>query len=44
MTLLKKSVARKFGFVILRFDPLKQLNSFTTVVTVSGLGGAEVTH
>ena len=38
-----KCVTRKFGFVYLRFDPLRW-NSLTTIVTLSWLGGAEVTH
>ena len=41
-----KCLARKFGFVCLRFFPIasKQLNGLTTIDTLSWLGGAVVTH
>jgi len=47
-----KCVARKFGYVYLRFDPLRRHSriallpfiSLTTIVTLSWLGGVKVTH
>ena len=42
-----KCLARKFGFVYLRFDPLRRnsyLKSLLTIDTLSWVGGAVVTH
>jgi len=41
-----KCVARKFGFVYLRFDPMPRniKKTLSTIVTFSWLGGTEVTH